>query len=245
MVLMLDRQGSGIGTQQNMVACGGVTSQPIRASPWHSASPVSQAGDLYTLELPPATCHQSIDWYIQAVGPQSRLHIFPAAAPDTWMTTVAVGGGSGILCQWAAGTYPTELLTVNGSTGGSTRTVDVTPGGPITVALAQPATVAAGADHAIFLRIGIPTASDAWHLVGVGTFCFPPCWPVCDPQTALLGASAAWPWHPSAISNVHAVTPWTDAFTNPGIPFEVTIQGGFRDAGNVLRITNAVVIRHQ
>ena len=208
---------------------------------WGTVSPVSQAGDLYTMELPPVTCHASIDWYLTADGAQSGAHRFPVAAPATWMTTPAPSA----LCPWAAGTYPTELLTVNGTTGGASRIVDVTPGGPITAALAQPGTLTAGTEHALFLRVGIPTAADAWHLNGIGTFCFPICWPACAPQTALLAASPGWIWHPSALSNVHSLTPWTDTFANPGVPFEVTIQGGFMDAGNVVRITNAVVIRHQ
>ena len=196
--------------------------------------------------MPPATCHGFVEWYLLADGAQSGTHRFPVAAPATWVRTVVGGvGPPSVLCQWASGTYPTELLAVNGSTGGPARTVDVTLGGPIAVTLAQPATVSVGTDHAIFLRSGIPTAADAWHLNGIGTFCFPLCWPICDPQTALLAASPGWLWHPSAISNVHTLTPWTDTFANPGVPFEVTIQGGFMDAGNIARITNAIVIRHQ
>lgn len=117
--------------------------------------------------------------------------------------------------------------------------------GTIDLDLAQPPTVTGGAEHVLFLRYGIPGAAERWVAGQVGTFVFTPCWDTCPTDTFLLAASTGWPWHTNALSTNHALTPWAESVTGLNVPFDVTIQGAFMDAGNIPRITNALVIRHQ
>ena len=88
----------------------------------------------------------------------------------------------------AAGTHGTPLLSVNDSTGGSDRRVDVGVGIPMRMIVNQPATNPSSAGFGVFGFLGISSANQAAIAPGVGSVAFQIC--VFDPSNAMLFAFA-------------------------------------------------------
>ena len=139
---------------------------------------------------------------------------------------------------------PHDVLTVNGSAGGTDRRVDVGVGQPISLSVTRPPSNPAPANFALFGLFRSPIAADATFVQGVfGAFGFAPC-PIAgvnadmftltnnlftDPCGQLIGSTPA---------------PW--GFAYPGLPFSFTfsIQGVIMESSFVA-ITNGVVIQVQ
>ncbi|MEZ5964005.1 MAG: hypothetical protein R3F56_09195 [Planctomycetota bacterium] len=145
-----------------------------------------------------------------------------------------VGGAAG----------PQDVLTVDGSAGGSGRRVDRSLRQGFTIEMAAPAAGPSHAAFAVWGRVGVPGASDAYP-TAFGTMVFPPQLLVpldpslftlangffADPR-ALFGATPA---------------PWTLPLPPLGFPLLVTLQGAILDATapSGLSITNGLILRVQ
>lgn len=156
-------------------------------------------------------------------------------------------GGPGLAGACAAGNTTSsagqlvDLLTLNASTGGPQRRVDVAGGTNVHFALRQPATNPYPAQHAVWLWLGVPAATDATALpFNIGTMCFVPCEmnpaaPVFD-LTNTFGTTACPPYV------VATPTPWSWTTASPPFPIAVTLQGIVERAPGQITLTNAVIL---
>ncbi len=133
--------------------------------------------------------------------------------------------------------FATDVLTVNGSSGGAGRSVDAPSAGPLVVRVSSPPNSGA-VPLALFAYLGTPGPTDELPLPGVGTACFMPA--ILAPGTPGLvfladgfgtGAPALFTATP---------TPW---FVSIGggapVGFQATMQGAVLQGGQ-FKLTNAV-----
>ena len=140
---------------------------------------------------------------------------------------------------------PFDVLTLNGSSGGPQRLVQIPVGSPITTTIATPPTSGVPVNHALLGWFGVPQASFEFPLpLGIGTFCFIPC--DVDPS---LPAFDAWStFGPGNCGFLASATPTPFSFFNPGYPFplpDLTFQVILEESPGVLRVGNALVLRYQ
>ncbi len=140
---------------------------------------------------------------------------------------------------------PFDILTMNGSSGGAQRLVQIPVGSAITTTIATPPTSALPVNHALLGWIGVPEASYEFPLpLGIGTFCFIPC--DVDPS---LPAFDVWStFGPGNCGFLASATQTPFSFFNPGYPFplpDLTFQVILEESPGVLRVGNALVLRYQ
>ncbi len=140
---------------------------------------------------------------------------------------------------------PFDVLTMNGSSGGTQRLVQIPVGSPITTTIATPPTSGVPVNHALLGWFGVPEASYEFPLpLGIGTFCFIPC--DVDPN---LPAFDAWStFGPGNCGFLASATPTPFSFFNPGYPFplpDLTFQVILEESPGVLKVGNALVLRYQ
>ena len=136
-----------------------------------------------------------------------------------------------------------DILTINGSSGGGPRRVDLAVGSTVTFGMAQPPLNPQPAGNAVFLWLGIPTAVNVTALpLGIGAMAFTPC--PLDPNlpgTTLVdtfGVSPCVPLLPAA------PTPWLSApAVLPIFPINVTLQAVVEAAPGQFRVSNGVILR--
>jgi hypothetical protein len=139
---------------------------------------------------------------------------------------------------------PFDVLFVNGSNGGTDRTVEVGLNQPITFDMIPAGTVAPGALFAIWGFIGQTGPNDVTTLpAGIGEMAFPPC-PLIPGHPQLFALIDPFELGcPAIVTGTPA--PWT--LTVPGGlsgPLTVALQGVIIDPAGVLgiSITNAVIL---
>ncbi len=165
------------------------------------------------------------------------------ACPVGPMLTAAGAGNVGI---GVGGPY--NQLTINGSTGGSARRVDVALGGAVSIDFATPPTSPNPVAFALFGTFGAATNSDYVLPASIGTMVFAPCDldplnPVLFTLTDSLNLGICAPVLPSGL------TPWN--FTVPaGVlvnPLELTFQAVTQDpsAPLALAVSNGVILKVQ
>ena len=133
-------------------------------------------------------------------------------------------------------------LEIDQSTGGSLHRVDVGMGAPVDIDVGQPPSNPVPAHFAIFGRIDVPPASEAFPIPGVGDLCLTPA-PVATwaiPLFFTLASSV--PGLPGGAIVEPGPAPWN--VTIPGIPAAVklTLQGVIMEAAAQPRVTNGVII---
>lgn len=136
------------------------------------------------------------------------------------------------------------VLTVNGSLGGAHRRVDLGPGAPFTIELAQAPGYPSPGHHMIFVQFGVPGPASSFPLpFGVGAMCFTPCFLSPGPAGFTLTNTVA---PLAACGPVFAgagFTPWSTPHLNaPPGPLSVTIQGVIEQAPLSFAVTNALVV---
>lgn len=139
---------------------------------------------------------------------------------------------------------PFDVLTINGSAGGTAHRVDVATGTPITITLTPPASHPGNAKFALYVLVGAPSPSIEFNTF-LGPMVFPPTY--FAPQSSgvyTLGNSFG--PDPTAIAPATAA-PWSfvlPAWLPAGTTF--TFQGVIEDdtsSSSPLGITNAVIVQ--
>ncbi|MCA9323105.1 MAG: hypothetical protein KDB53_20360, partial [Planctomycetes bacterium] len=139
---------------------------------------------------------------------------------------------------------PIDVLTVNGSTGGIGRRVDVPIGGAISVQVSPSSLSTVPSLFAIYGYIGQPGSAELTPVGSLGDFCFPPNDFIPEYPGTFVLTSSYFPGHPSALVPSTAA-PWstTDA---DGLPhrYLVTFQGVIDDpsASTGYAVTNAIIV---
>lgn len=175
------------------------------------------------------------DWYeeirlgsyslLPTLGPLKRIELSPA------------------LPLSAIGNHPTgdELLTVNGSTGGLARRVNLTVGEPFVISFDADSTSITPTDFLIFGLLGVPNHATRFT-TSLGDFAFPPS-PAFPQVTSLFTLADSTGFDPAAMFNVN---PAPYSLVAPiGISFATrfTLQGvSLTNFGSNLFITNAILV---
>ncbi|MCA9321355.1 MAG: S8 family serine peptidase, partial [Planctomycetes bacterium] len=153
----------------------------------------------------------------------------------SWLSACAAG---------AVGTAvggPFDVFSINGSSGGPTRSLTLTVGSPIPTLIATPPTSSVPVNHALFGWIGIPGSGHEFPISpSVGTLCFLPCGPASFVVWTTFG--------PSPCGSMIPATPTPFSVVNPGYPFSlppITFQALVEESPGIVRIANALVLRYQ
>lgn len=143
----------------------------------------------------------------------------------------------------AAGSHPVPLLSVNDSTGGSDRRVDVAAGSPMRMIVNQPSTNPSAAGFAVFGFFGVSGAGDP-TVSAAGSTAFPLCFfNPTDPALFAFADTLGGALCTGAISASPA--PWVfDLPTGVATPMEVTLQAVVEGGGG-LTVSNAIIVRIQ
>ena len=140
---------------------------------------------------------------------------------------------------------PFDILTVNGSSGGTARYVAVPTSSPITFAVAQPPGYATPANFIVSAWIGIPPATSETSLgASIGTMCFPPC--EVAPGLGNFTVFSTLPPIGGCVSLAGAV-PAPFAFTDPGYPYAlppITFQVIVQTSATAFTVGNALVLEY-
>ncbi len=184
----------------------------------------------------------------RASDPDPTGSVVEAALDDF---RVSVSDPNSVVPPCAAGTVgilngpPVDIFTINGSAGGSDRTVVVPVGQSYTTLLSNPPGFG-GAGYAMFARIGKPTPAEVFEISpAAGSMCFVPS-PLDVANPFLL--TIAWTYPGGVPGNAPLTsgtpTPWLTF--SPGIPFpiDVAIQTVISE-GPALRVTNMVTLSIQ
>jgi hypothetical protein len=151
--------------------------------------------------------------------------------------------GTGSVGLGAGGPY--DVLSINGSFGGSSRRVDVPIGQPITIGLSQPPSNPVPAHFAIWGISGAPSPEAAVSTV-FGTISFAPT--PLFPTAPFLFTLTNNLWSDPTSLLTSSTAPF--ALSTPGLPIPATLtfQGMVVDSaslGNLPGITNGVILRVQ
>jgi hypothetical protein len=173
------------------------------------------------------------------------LSLFKPGTPAAMVVPSPYLGPAGAGNVGATIGAPAPVLTVNGSTGGFARRVQVGVAQPISFAVAQPPAAATPSNFVICGLFGVASFAD-WAVLpsGIGTMLFVP-WPLAplDPALFVLadnfGLAGATP--------ILASTPSPWSVTVPGgvgFPVDVTLQGVIEDATapSTYSVTNGVIL---
>lgn len=177
------------------------------------------------------------DFFVSQFGGLSEIYQFSGfpALPSIGIC------GSGSVGVDAGGPY--NVLTVNGSSGGPLRRVDIGFGVGITLALSTPPTASTPQPFILYGKISDLAAQELTPIANVGDFCFVPThlFPL-DPEIFVVANS----YFPDPLALVPAtLTPWSLTYP-PGLnfPFTLVFQGAIADPSRPLGIavTNGVIL---
>lgn len=177
------------------------------------------------------------DFFVSQYGGLSEIYQFSGfpALPSIGIC------GSGSVGVGAGG--PFNVLTVNGSSGGPLRRVDIGFGVGITLTLNTPPTTPNPQPFILYGKISDLAAQELTPIANVGDFCFVPThlFPL-DPEIFVVANS----YFPDPLALVPAtLTPWSLTFA-PGLnfPFTLVFQGAVADPSRPLGIavTNGVIL---
>ncbi len=144
----------------------------------------------------------------------------------------------------AAGTLGAPVLSVNDSTGGSDRRVDVAVNSALRMIVNQPAANPAPANFAVFGYHGVANGGTVAVAPGVGSMVFPLC--VFDPSNPALFVFADSLGGSLCGGAIPASTaPWSLEFPL-GVPTSITVTlQGVVESGAGLAVTNGIIVRIQ
>ena len=139
---------------------------------------------------------------------------------------------------------PFDVLTVNGSSGGASRTETIYIGGPITIAVAQPPFNPIPASFVVFGALGFPMPNDI-YATSFGSLCFAPS-PVYPSFPGLFTLANSFSGFSVNPPELVPATPAPWSFSMPqgiGFPAQFTLQGVIDDnapATSNLAVTNGI-----
>lgn len=165
-----------------------------------------------------------------------------AATFSLFFRTLLGANGAGNTGPGAGG--PFNLLTVNGSSGGRDRRVNVPVASPLNFGMAQPPTNALPSDFVVFGQIGIPNpAFDATVLpFFIGTTCIRNALITPgQPDLFMLSNTLSSVGLPSQPLIPSFPTPWTSFTYSVPIPISLTLQGVIVETPTTVKVTNAVI----
>jgi len=151
-----------------------------------------------------------------------------------WDGNVGLGSGG-----------PFDLLKVNGSNGGPSRTVTLSLGAPLTITMAAAPGGQSPAPFILFGTLGHPAATATYTLpLSVGQSVFPPC--LLAPATpGLFTIVNGFGLDPCGTFFPSAQAPWSQGATGPGAPFTGTLQAVIQTAAGSYAVSNALTVVFQ
>jgi hypothetical protein len=165
-------------------------------------------------------------------APVAALNGIQLRRLTAWDGNVGIGSGG-----------PHDLLTINGSNGGATRTVNVGFGTPLAMSVATAPGGLAPAQFILWGVLGQPPPSSVFTLpFGIGTTCFSPC-TLAPANPGLFTLASTFGPDPCGSLLPATSAPWS--FSLPSgvpVPITATLQGGIEQGTGSYAVFNAITL---
>ncbi len=135
-----------------------------------------------------------------------------------------------------------DLLLVNGTTGGSTRRIDLDGGETFSISLSQPSTNANPANFAIFGRVDVPQDTESYPLFNMGNICLVPR-PLVLAFPELFTLTSTSPMPGGEILPA-SFAPWAYSVSGGlSFPLSFTLQAVVAETAMSTKVANAILVR--